>query len=597
MNIFFNSKVTGHVDPEKQQIHGTIIDNLSDYSDYMEDKTDKDRDTGSWRNEYLRMPAEFIKKFPNLPINKAEKYYNQYLQRLREIWLRRLPFLNSNYAYVSLNRLWDMEFRYEGKRYYIWKEFKDLRPFFVEIPEKKGNGRKGVDSYQKNSEVYIMNQKLLDLLIDTADAKELVTIYYGEIDTDTKLESVPINIKSLNNFIKRTTKELEVCDKNTKLEATLYKNLRQAKYIKIISEFFYDPAVGHTLPLIQNPSPYGRMYYKGINIQNVTKEVRSACLGDHHVYDLNAAVYAIKLYLVTEILKQSNIDDFGHFVYTKDYLEWKEPIRKKLAMHVKSNRMGEKLVKEAITAIGFGARVGAGSWQIDGIWQTPAIEDILMNPQDRYRFVNDPWVKQFVREQQVMTKLISDYYISQPDFMQKIEHIPNMFKNNKPRRTQVMSYVFQQCEKMIMDEITQFAPVIARIHDCFITKNQLSVDQILTIKQHLSQYHKLLTISHEEAQGWLSDEVDDESDIDEAFSKLTGVQHTRPKIVLPKVYTKHTEGHYDSVTDYGNTEYDPEHDEMVRYMNYKQRQEHYRIIGHNPNKLPPEIERLLQKNK
>lgn len=38
MNIFLKQKVTGHVGPEKHKSHGTIIDNLADYSEHM-DKT------------------------------------------------------------------------------------------------------------------------------------------------------------------------------------------------------------------------------------------------------------------------------------------------------------------------------------------------------------------------------------------------------------------------------------------------------------------------------------------------------------------------------------------------------------------------------
>ena len=512
-----------------------------------------------WQQRYLRVPSEFSQKFPDMTDQKAQKHYNTYLSALRKMLLRRMPFTKSNYVFISLKTLGDTmgDFQYQNKRYYVWKEFKDIRPFFNIIDDKKGNGRKKGNPFERNSEVYIMNQKLVDLLIDTADTDELVTMYYGELtpnDIDT-LELVPVDMESLQNYIDVTTREIEKSDKNSKHESVLYRNLRQAKYVKIITNYFYNVYNKYVLPQIPKSSPYGRVYYKGINIQNVTKEVRSAILGEHYVYDLNAAVYAIKLMMTKDILKKNGIDDYGHFVYTKEYLEWKSSLRKQLAKHITAYKDGEKLVKEAITAIGFGARIGGGSWLIDGEWHTTSIEDIIMNPNDRKNFMNDPWIKKFVKEQQAMTKIIAEHYISDNQFVDKLRDIPNMFKNNRIRKSQVMSYLFQHTEKLIMDMITQDIPVIARVHDSFITKKQLSYEQLTNIKYKLNKLEPLMTIGYEDFHAWIDTEkFDDESDIDEAFSRLTGVPHTKPNIKLKTSYTKTTE-YYDGLCDYGDSHY------------------------------------------
>lgn len=538
---------------------------------------------------YLRVPVEFTDKFPKLTQEKSEKYYNTYLNVLRSHLLRRLPFNTSNYMHLSLSKMFDecSTFNVNKKRYGVWSEFIKLRPFF-QVTEEKGNGRKkAINHFEKNSKVYIMNQKLLDLLIDTSDAEELVTMYYGEITDPSELETVQIDIKSLTNYINRTKQEIEKSERNSKHEGKLYRNLRQAKYIKIISEFFYEAYDEYVLPQIPKPSPYGRMYYKGINIQNVSKEVRSACLGDHHSYDLNAAVYAIKLMLVRDILKQDNIDDFGHFTYTKEYLEFKGPIRSKLAEHIKSYPEPIKLVKEAMTSIGFGARIGGGSWNIDGEWHTPALDDILMNRQDRERFMNDPWVIQFVREQQAMTTIITDHFKNTPGFKDKVKDVPNMFKNDKIRKTQIMSYVFQHTEKSIVDLITKDIDVLAKVHDSFITKYPLSIEQLQNIKHTLTSLDPLMSIDHETFGAWVSVEIEDESDIDAAWSKLTGVQHSvKPVKIYHQPTKKQKEGHYTEPCDYGQYEYDPENDPYVQDMNEEQRKEHYRIVGYNPNQLP-----------
>ena len=268
----------------------------------------------------------------------------------------------------------------------------------------------------------------------------------------------------------------------------------------------------------------------------------------------------------------------------------KSSIRKQLAKHITKYPNPEKLVKEAITAIGFGARIGGGSWQIDGEWQTTSIEDIIMNQTDRHNFMNDPWIKQFVREQHAITTIITDEFKNDKQFLETVANVPNMFKNNKIRKSQIMSYLFQHTEKRIMDTITQNIPVVARIHDSFVTLDKLSLQQITDIKYQLSNIDSLMTIDCEELHGWINkDDEYDESDIDEAFSRLTGVPHTRPKLKTysNKQYESSNDSKpYDGGTDYGQQQYDPENDSYVEEMTHEQRREHYRIMGYNPNPLP-----------
>ena len=112
------------------------------------------------------------------------------------------------------------------------------------------------------------------------------------------------------------------------------------------------------------------------------------------------------------------------------------------------------------------------------------------------------------------------------------------------------------------------------------------------MKYQLKQIDPLMTIDCEDYYAWLdNDNYDDESDIDEAFSKLTGVQHTRPKIVLQYTkYVKQSEGFYDSLTDYGQNEYDPDNDPFVQDMTTQERKEHYRILGvSDPYDNTPEL--------
>lgn len=606
-------KVAGHDGYKNSKSRGTIIDNLIDYS--KKDNTYISHIYGGnmdkWqqiRNEMIRVPKTFLDKFPNLKTELAEKYYNKYLEKLREILLPSCPFMTGNYTHVALANLYDryMTFQHQNTEYYIWNEFKELRPFFVEVDGEKGNGRKkSTNNFNKNSKVYIMNQKLIDFLIDTANAEELVQMYYGDLNDDVSIEGVPIDIKNLENFILSTTREIEQSISGSKHELSLIRNLRQAKYIKIISNYFYPIYNNYVLPQIPSPSLYGRMYYKGINIQNISKEVRNACLGEHYVYDLNAAVYAIKLMIAKNILSENNISDFGYWTYTKEYLEWKSPLRYRLSEHIKSYPDPEKLVKEAITAIGFGARISGGSWQDnDGNWQTPAIDDIIMNQIDRKNFLEDPWVREFVKEQHELTKFISKYYIEIDGFVESVKYIPKMFANNgKIRNAQVMSYLFQNTEKNIMDIVTDDLPVIARIHDSFITKKKLTTEQLLQIKGTLSRFDQLMTINTEHINAWTNPIVHDEISLheerierEEQLANSLGYDTTRvPKKQITYISTHNDSQCYDGsgYDGSGYENYNPDNDEYLDGMIMEERKEHWRIIGYNPNKLPSYIEKLL----
>lgn len=546
--------------------------------------------------DVLHIPKEFLHKFPELDNEKANKLYNRYLKAVRKPLIKLLPFTTDRIVSFPMHNAHVMagEFQYKNKRYYVWKEFYKLRPFFSVYEKAKFYNK-------KFTKVYFMNQRLIDSLIDTSDTNELVNEFYGSCDID-NLFPVKIDIHSLQAFIDHTTEELNNA-LNEKHQDKLRRNLRCAKYIKIISTFFKDAYGDYVLPHIPSPSPYGRTYYKGINLQNVSKEVRAAALGNHHVYDLNAAVYAIKLYLAIDLLKDKGIDHNGKFTFTKEYLDLKSSIRTQLAKHIHAYPDGMKLIKEAMTAIGFGARIGGIAYREDNQWMVPAINDIIKNLDDRNRFMNDPWVKEFVKEQQIMTKFIVDEYLKMPDFIKKIENIKDIKNNNgKFRKTQVMSYLFQHSESVIMDMIKSQTDYLVSIHDAIITTKPIHNQTLLDIKNTLHSVCPYFSISHEFVKGWESydlmvEEVLHQQRIqqEEQLAKSRGYNTTKLQSIVHKISLQNSDNKpyigYDDGSKY-NT-YDPDRDDEVRFMTVEEREEHYRIIGHNPNKVPNFIEKLL----
>ena len=62
-----------------------------------------------------------------------------------------------------------------------------------------------------------------------------------------------------------------------------------------------------------------------------------------------------------------------------------------------------KLLKQAFTAMSFGARLASTGWQDgSGHWNNPARVNILKNTQERNRFFNDRSVRAFIKEQNTL---------------------------------------------------------------------------------------------------------------------------------------------------------------------------------------------------
>jgi hypothetical protein len=69
----------------------------------------------------------------------------------------------------------------------------------------------------------------------------------------------------------------------------------------------------------------------------------------------------------------------------------------------------EGLIKEAVTAISFGARANVNGWRTqDGDWTNPALVNVLKNTAQRNAFLNSYTIQQFIKEQALLdTYLLS----------------------------------------------------------------------------------------------------------------------------------------------------------------------------------------------
>lgn len=438
----------------------------------------------------IPVPKYFTDKFPGKTIEWYEKYHMKYLHVLAKYTLK--PYLTVNGKVpinLPLKKMQDEmgSFQYDNKRYYIWKEFGEGSGYIQVL--KKGNNLIG-----KNSEVDIKNTKYLELVVNTNDQQELINMFYGDCDENTIFDGVPIDIYSLNAYIKNTEHTLSYNPGN--MRDTLEKNLHKAKMINMIASYFSSAYDRPTLPQIVSDSQYGRRYYKGINLQNTHKMLRHACLGNHYQYDLKTAVFAIRLMIAKDIFSKQSTYDWNDFFHTtKEYVENKDLIRSTLAEYIDNYHDPEQLIKTMMTAIGFGATTHSPTY--DGT----AISDIIKNQNTRENLFKDEWLQSFIQDQKDLTDLITEYYLNDRDFIESIKFLPDIKLRNRYNKKKVMSYIFQTIEYQIMDEVVKLISdsndVLLRVHDAIYTKRKINNSDMLEIKMLLNEYSTYLELDYE----------------------------------------------------------------------------------------------------
>lgn len=433
----------------------------------------------------IQLPQAFRTRFPNLKETKAEKLFRRYLGVVVDALVRKLPFLSDGETHVSLDMLLNGcgEFQYKNKRYWLWNEFKDIYPL-VQVIEKGSNLRATVNPFEKNSKIKIVNESFLTMLLEEKSPETIFWHFYDPADM-ADAGQVPIDMDNLARFIGNCEIELESAT-GTKHRAKLQGNLWQAQLVYKIGRYTEENAGMAVLPLVAAPSPFGRTYYKGMNIQNVSKQVRSAIIGRHVQYDMNAAVFAIKLYLYGVIKGgDNNLVGTPDGSYTRQYLAEKTFIRERLAKTCFAgiglpHGSALKAIKNALTAIGFGARTTGKTWATEAGQQGTALSEILISPVARETFLADPWVQNFLAEQRVIEDAIlaaAEQGDAYDDMCRAVAEANGA--NGKVTRAGKLAWIYQHEEQTIMDAAVAVLAgfgiePIARIHDAFIVRERLA---------------------------------------------------------------------------------------------------------------------------
>ena len=157
------------------------------------------------------------------------------------------------------------------------------------------------------------------------------------------------------------------------------------------------------------------------------------------------------------------------------------------------------MVKEAMTALGFGAKLGVGVWLgMFGEEKITSLYEVFNNDIDMLtRFVNCPIVQKFNKEQQILNKYIVEKFSVDSQW-----HVDMDLERQRKKMTddfsqaQKVVWLFQHAETIMMDlvrnEIEKLGKtVLANIHDAIVVRERLTKSELLAIENHVRAMTKV----------------------------------------------------------------------------------------------------------
>jgi hypothetical protein len=238
----------------------------------------------------------------------------------------------------------------------------------------------------------------------------------------------------------------------------------------------------------KKPSKFGRIYYDGISVQNINKELRRAILGPCWEHDIRSSVFTWKMcyakdcYQLLDTEKTLNQIFSATISFLRDKKEFMASVR--YMTFLEDTRvprdLQSKLIKRAITAIGFGARVnGSGKMLKNSEWMDTSLAQIIKNKTELQRFISCPLIKDFIREQKILDAVI--FHTDKGDTKAFFDGADVHTQSGRLSQSKVIAFMYQHYETQLMDLIhkrleAKGKTVIARIHDAIITREKLSLD-------------------------------------------------------------------------------------------------------------------------
>jgi hypothetical protein len=245
---------------------------------------------------------------------------------------------------------------------------------------------------------------------------------------------------------------------------------------------------------------FGRTYYEGVSVLSTRKELRMAFLGSSWEYDCKSCSTAWKMSFATEshALKKSRKQDVQHtFPAMTLYLEDKEAFFDAVILEVYNSQPTQEYkatMKEAMTALGFGAKLSMGTWRSDTGEES---QSSLFEVFDRdtvvlKRFVECDLVKQFNSEQQTLNKFIVAKFSGDAVWQAEMAAEQQRKKVKQFSSAQKIVWLYQHAETIMMDMVRAELKktgntVLANVHDAVVVRDQIPPKLLAKIERKVQQ--------------------------------------------------------------------------------------------------------------
>ena len=287
-----------------------------------------------------------------------------------------------------------------------------------------------------------------------------------------------IDCDSLKNYI-----EWLETDAFRMTEMQKKNSLRQARTILVVARHLEG-----LFPQKRKSSSFGRTYYHGTSVQTVNKTLRHAMLGNCWEYDIRSSVVSWKMGFAKQCYTESGsaLSFRKCFQSTLCFLEGKKDFMATLRYEVFNKTtnvavdLQDKLLKQAMTALSFGARLITRGWKLkDGTWSRPSLVEIFKNKDECTRFMNNQSVMQFKAEQELVEDYIHRLYKKHDPSLLKLSWVKTTSgRLNKPK---LFAYLYQHAETAVMDIVRNGViacdrVILANIHDAIVVRHRIGAD-------------------------------------------------------------------------------------------------------------------------
>jgi hypothetical protein len=425
----------------------------------------------------------------------AQKKTQQYIWHSAQQLLRHHKKDAGSSHYIDQTTLQNtlQDVKIKGQRHYVWKTFQSF-------PERIFSIRETGSNLTERLTMADTNYSWWDIMQAAGTPEQLAVEIYRpfaqQIQRD-EFDLVPIHMSSLNNYIRSNRAHDRDAPQNRRLAQELDHNLKCAQAIQLLAE-----ANDNCLMQVRSESTFGRRYYRGANLQNTPRIVRHAALGNCHEYDIESSVFAWKLSWFRAIC--AHVNHTQAMPATLEYLDHKQALRRRLAQSVFDTEANwaVSVIKELITAIGFGAPARAQGYQVENRFQKPALATIITARSRLDRALADAWLTEFIQEQKHMNDVIVAMgRVNGLD--QEWRSIPELQdRAGRLRPNSVIAYLYQSAEREILDWAENFcaeSEVLLTVHDCIYTRRPVRLADFRSGIQAFGEFYRLEHTSH---QAW-----------------------------------------------------------------------------------------------